>query len=93
MQKEDTPVSESVNEIEPEPETKPEVSVGPELDPVTTEFVGRAIYDGPYTVEGFSVLNVNRVRVAIAGYDTTRAASGPGLARLIADSLNKAVLR
>ncbi len=94
----DEDATESISESIPEPRviqetTAGEIDVSPQSDTVITSPIMRAIYDGPYTVDGVGVLDASGVRVAIAGYDNTRSTSGLGLAWLIADSLNKAILR
>ena len=49
----------------------------------------KVIRDAPYRAEGFNVYDGRNNRVVICGSDDNRAASGPGLALLIAEVFNR----
>lgn len=61
----------------------------PEPEPAPQDEEPYVRLNGPYTADGVNVMDASGVRVAIAGYDDNRAASGPGLAHMIAKGLNK----
>lgn len=46
---------------------------------------------GPFKAEGCNVLDAEGNRIAICGYDHNRAKSGPGIAEVVASSLNRTV--
>ena len=58
------------------------------IDPGYAE-VNAAPWEGPYRAQEGSVLDKDGARVAIAGLDHNRSSSGPGIAKLIADGLNR----
>ncbi len=65
-----------------------EAAIQESIDPGYAE-VKSAPWEGPYRAQEGSVLDKDGARVAIAGLDHNRSSSGPGIAKLIADGLNR----
>ena len=73
------------------------VTVGEELDALSeredvteqTPVPNRTLLRKPYRVEGGEVLDADGDRVASAGYNSNRKTTGPAIALLIAEALNR----
>ncbi len=76
-------IDEAAAEAEAEVEAEP-----PQADDEAARRM-KVIRDAPYRAEGFNVYDGRNNRVVICGNDDNRAASGPGLALLIASVFNR----